>query len=155
MDWMPKTKHKCNKALQQELVYVLKKNRLWNIIQISKWQRTVSLSWTLVVVLQTCRVKSRKTWNWPAGCFDKVPRGPGWGNTLPRPAAPGPPGDLWVGRPCPPSGSTGCYQSVSHCGRSGSNLKKAIRCQYKHKSVNGSQYFDKNEEISVFYFRLN
>lgn len=88
----------------------------------------VSWFWTLVLVLQPRKVIFRKVCNWPAGCSDKVPLGPGWGNTLPQPAAPGSPADLWVKRQCHPSGSKGCCQSVSHCGQSGSNLKKSIRC---------------------------
>lgn len=75
--------------------------------------------------------------DWPAGCFDKVPLGPGRGNTLPQPAAPGRPGDLWVRWSCRRAGSTGCCQSVSHCGQSRSNLKGNSRpCwEYIHLST--------------------
>lgn len=55
---------------------------------------------------------------------------------MPQPAAPGSPGDLWVRRQCHPSGSKGCCQSVSHCGQSGSNLKKSIRCWNEYNSAN-------------------
>lgn len=61
---------------------------------------------------------------WPAGCCDRVPLGLGWSNTWLQPEAPGQPAGLWVSSDCRPEGNTGCFQSVSHCGRSGSSLDR-------------------------------
>lgn len=83
--------------------------------------------------------------SWPAGCFDRVLLGLGSSNTWLQPEAPGQPGALWARRGCRPEGSTGCFRSASHCGRSGSSLdihkRTTVRRCAAQDSVNSSKLY--------------
>lgn len=75
--------------------------------------------------------KIMKNLNWPAEYFDRALQGPGSDSTLPQPAAPGQPDDLWVRWQYRHADNSGYCWSVFRSGRSGPNLNKNNRLLIK------------------------